>query len=186
MHVHAEPVHVAIARSEGDSAALREIEQCSVCRKAAETLDEWMILADHPDPLVGGEIQMCRHRLEVLQGLSIPEAQRKIDSDLEYPRWGLTRLMILKARRALRYEDRIEHALRLALLALYLAARLEPDFYGPDHCLRINLQAIETSCIVLAASLGDNELVRVLEGAFRSIYTMLKAHYGRSTTGPPA
>jgi len=185
MHVHAEPVHVAIARSEGDSAALREIEQCPECRKASDTLDEWMILADHPDPLVGGEIQMCRRRLEHIQALTLAEAQRKIDSDLEYPRWGLTRLMILEARRALSYEDRIEHALRLATLALYLAARLEPDFYGPDHCLRINVQAIEASCIVLAASLGDTELVRALEAAFRSIYKVLKAHYGRSTTGPP-
>jgi hypothetical protein len=177
MHVHLKPIDVALARAQADTEVLRAIEQCPRCRAAAHRVDEWMELADHSDPLVAAEIEMGHLRLENLRSLALGEAVRRIREDPEYHRWGVTRLVLLSARRLGRRgatADRIQRAFRLAILGFELAPRLDPHVYGSIPWLRINLQVMETGFQVLATVADTKGLDRARERTFRRIYALLE------------
>lgn len=177
MHVHLKPIDIALARAQGDTSTLRVIDRCPRCRAAAHEVDEWMELADHHDPLVAAEIQMGHLRLDTLTGLTLSRAIQRIQEDPEYHRWGLTRLVILSARRLGRRGATPEQTLtafELVILGLELAPRLDPEFYGGVSSLRLHLQVIETAFQVVTSLLDAEELDRARERAFGQIYALLE------------
>lgn len=186
MHVHLKPIDIAIARTEGKASTLRLVEVCPACRLAAQTLNDWTLLADHADPMVAAEIEMGHRRLDKLLSLPLERALRLVKMDEEFHRWGLTRLTILAALHAALHDDEPDQASKLAVLSLQLTALLDPELYGAGDCLRISFQAIEAGLRVLAASGGRSELDHALEASFFEIYTLLDAFFSSPKTGPPS
>ena len=185
MHVHLKPIDIAIARTEGNSQRLRLVEVCPQCRRALQTLHDWTLLADHPDPMVAAEIEMGHRRLDRLLSLPLEQALRLIRTDEEFHRWGLTRLTILAALHAALHDKDLDRAFKLVTLSLQLSAVLDPDLYGAGDCLRIGFQAIEACVRILATSRGGSELDRVIEASFLQIYTLLDSLFS-PRTGPPS
>ena len=178
MHVHLKPIDVALARVQGDTSTLRAIGRCPQCLAATQRVDEWMQLADHHDPLVAAEIEMGHLRLDTLTGLTLPQAIQLIRDDPEYHRWGLTRLVILSARRLCHRGAPPEQtwtAFRFVILGLELVPRLDPVLYGAVACLRIGLQVLETGLQLLSCLVDDTEyLDRARDLTFRRIYALLE------------
>lgn len=177
MHVHLKPIDVAIARAGGDTATLRVIEQCRQCRAAAHRVEEWIQLADHPDPLVAAEIEMGLLRLDTLRSLTFSQATQLLRDDPEYHRWGLTRLVLLSAKHHARRGAPAEHiwtSLELLTLGFELAARLDPGSYGEIPCIRICLQVLETGFQALSSLLEAEELDRACHQLFPRIYALLE------------
>ena len=63
MHNHLNPHEVASARTLADHDRLELTRTCPRCREAAYALDRWILLADHPDVLVAGEIEFANSRM---------------------------------------------------------------------------------------------------------------------------
>lgn len=178
MHVHLKPIDVAIARAHADTVTLRAIKRCPQCRAAAHRVEEWMELAGHHDPLIAAEIEMGHLRLETLRSLTLLQAIQRIAEDPEYHRWGLTRLVLLKARSLGRQgapAEQIWTALELVVLSFELVPRLDPELYGGVACLRIALQVLETGFQLLSCIVdGTEELDRARERVFQRIYALLE------------
>lgn len=185
MHKHLTPHTLAAARSFGaDRLAVEHlIRTCPTCRQAAQRLERWVEIADHPDLLVAAELDMGQRRLDKLRQVSPEEARRLIAGDDELHRWGVARLALLSAQVKLEESEpepgEVEEACRLARLAVDVATHLSSELYGPVHCLRIHHEAVE---IYLRAQQAlatpedpDRALERLLE-QFQAVFSLQLRH----------
>ena len=154
---------------------------CSECRRALETLSEWLEALDHFEPLVGPELVT---RLELFSKLlrendTQEERVAAIEDDEMYHHWGLTQLLIEESRTNRRLDPTASK--ELAELAVRIAALLDPAFYNPEWIA--DLCAVATVNLAEAQMAdGDHETAKELlqQAAKWQLNGTLRPRIGRS------
>ena len=134
---------------------------CPECRRALETLGEWLEALDHFEPLVGPELVTRRELFSKLcrENDTQKEKAAAIEDDELYHHWGLVQLMIEESRINRRCDPTASR--ELAELAIRTAALLDPAFYHPEWIADLN--AVATVNLAEAQMTGgDHEVAKEL------------------------
>ena len=140
---------------------------CSECRRALETLSEWLEALDHFEPLVGPELVTRRELFSKLFRENDTQEERvvAIEDDEMYHHWGLAQLLIEESKASRRRDPGASR--ELAELAVQIASLLDPAFYHPEWIADLSAVA-RVNLAEAQMARGDYEIAKdLLEQAAR-------------------